>query len=323
MDENTSKLLESSARLVQAGRLEQALQELSGILVRDPVNKQALSAIADIYFLAGQITESNGHYIDAYRLYVRAVTFNGDLLPCRERLLPLIPRYLESWSAGKPGTSDNKTCSQGRLVLGIGTGRSGSSSFTKLLSLQPGTYASHEHPPHLPWIPDPGKFRFHVRRFSVLLSILGYAADVSHWWLPYLEELLDEFPDARVVVLKRDRDETIRSFESVLGPEGTGQNHWADHRGIGWQPNRWDPCFPKYAVAGRKEAIGLYWDEYYTTAGKLAGKYPYQILVSSTSELNCTEGQNRILQFCGFEDPLTISGITLNKGTTKDGSIHY
>jgi len=320
MEDTTCKRLEKSARLVQAGHLDQALRELSAILQKDPVNRQALSAVANIYSMGGQIAEKNDQCIDAYRMYARAVTFNGELLQCRERLLSLIPRYLQSREiAGQ----DNVTRSAGRLVLGIGTGRSGSTSFTKLLSLQPGTYASHEHPPHLPWLPDQGRFRFHIRRFRMLLSILTCTADVSHWWLPYLEQLLGEFPDARIVVLKRDRHETIRSFESILGPEGAGQNHWVDHGGIGWQRNRWDSCFPKYPAAGRSEAIGLYWDEYYTKAHKLSEQYPENILVRDTSELDDIEAQEKILFFCGFRNPLTVRDLKLNKGNTVDGVMHY
>jgi len=323
MEDTISKLLENSARLVQEGRLEQALQGLSRILQRDPVNKQALSAIAVIYFLGGQITEKNKQYLDAYEMYIKAITFNGDLLPCREKLLSLIPRYLELREADRPGLFVNGANLPGRLVLGIGTGRSGSTSFTKLLSLQPGTYASHEHPPHLPWIPDQERFRFHVRRFGMLLSMLPCVADASHWWLPYLEDLLREFPDTRVVSLKRDRDEVIRSFESILGPEGGGQNHWVDHQGKGWQRNRWDQCFPKYPADSRPQAIGLYWDEYYSRVDALSEKYPDNLLQCNINELNNVERQSGILQFCGYDKPVTTSRIVYNERTTLDSTGIY
>ena len=42
----------------------------------------------------------------------------------------------------------------GKLVIGIGTGRSGSTSLTKLLQLQPNAFVSHERPPRLSWAPN-------------------------------------------------------------------------------------------------------------------------------------------------------------------------
>lgn len=211
---------------------------------------------------------------------------------------------------------------KGRLVMGLGTGRCGSTSLTLLLMAQKGGYFSHEHPPDLSWIQAEGqdRLRFHLQRFSLLTQMHDFVGDVGHWWLPRMQSVAAFFPDFRAVVLKRDRDATVESFLKVKGGGGKGAvNHWMDHDGSYWAPVPFDRCYPSYQAKDVREAIGHYWDDYYATCEKLAEAHPGQVRIFDMAELKSAAGQRRILEFCGFPEPVLPGEIHANIGNYKEG----
>lgn len=201
-------------------------------------------------------------------------------------------------------STERGLCKPGRLILGMGTGRSGSTSLTRILSLQKGGWFSHEHPPILPWAIDKSLLRVHIERFNCYLSSCAYSGDVAHWWLPYLEEIFHHFPESKIVCMRRDKQDTVRSFEKIKGVEGRGFNHWIKHDGVKWTKNLWDICYPKYNVSSRKTAIALYWKEYYDFAVRLRRRYPNNIIIVKLSDINSKKGQEKILEFCGIDRPV-------------------
>lgn len=152
-----------------------------------------------------------------------------------------------------------------------------------------------------------------------MLSVKAFSGDVAHWWLPYLPRLLVQFPNIRVICMQRERQATIRSFNNIKGKGKGSANHWISHDGEYWTRTPWDECYPKYDVRTRDLALGLYWDEYYAAAINLAHEYPSNIAIFDISLLGTISGQERILEFCGYSDPVTSVPLTLNKGTIADG----
>lgn len=304
----TETSLQQALDLVRQGNLDAAERALLQLLRQGatPEIGHALDRVAGmkaLYLMAA------GRLEDARRVlahYLTIVPRGPTLMGAYESLLAEIPTRLGE--------------ERGRLVLGAGTGRSGSTSLTQLLAAQPGGYFSHEHAPRLSWdTPDP-RFDFHLRRFQALQRGYQSFGDVSHWWLPRFEALLEAFPDLRMIVLKRDRLETIASFLKVKGGEGQGGiNHWIDHDGRFWRRNIWDECYPKYEARGSREAIGAYWDDYYRQAEALQRRFPASLRVFPTTQLSSTEGQRHILSFAGFSEPVTIETLAANAGTIKDG----
>ena len=304
----TDTPLQQALELVRQGNLDGAERALLQLLRQGatPELGHALDRVAGmkaLYLMAA------GRLEDARRVlahYLTIVPRGPTLMGAFESLLAEIPTRLGE--------------ERGRLVIGAGTGRSGSTSLTQLLAAQPGGYFSHEHAPRLSWEgPDP-RFDFHVRRFRQLQRGFSSFGDVSHWWLPRFEALLVAFPGLRMIVLKRDRLDTIASFLKVKGGEGQGGiNHWIDHDGRFWRRNIWDECYPKYEARGSREAIGAYWDDYYRQAEELQRRHPGVLRVFPTTLLSSTEGQREILTFAGFTDPVTIEALAANAGTIKDG----
>ncbi|MDX9767962.1 MAG: hypothetical protein RBT51_11530 [Ectothiorhodospiraceae bacterium] len=213
---------------------------------------------------------------------------------------------------------------RGRLLLGVGTGRSGSTTLAKLWEAQEDCYSSHEHPPRLAWGGSRPRFEFHRRRFDLLRSAFGFVADVSHWWLPYLDELIDAMPDLRVVALRRERAATVASFLKVKGGRIQGGiNHWMAHDGSFWTRNAWDECYPDYDDEDVADAVGRYWDDYYAAVDALMQRRPDNIRIVPTEELGSDDVQRELLGFCGFERPKLLGDLRLNQGAALDGQHMY
>ncbi len=201
--------------------------------------------------------------------------------------------------SGEPRDRSNVR-SERQLVIGVGTGRSGSTTLVKLLQKQHGAVIGHERPPRLPWLPNTQRLKVHLRCFEQLLAANRLVGDVSHWWLPYLRYLFDAFPTMKVVALERDREQTIRSFEKIKGSGERAINHWCDHNGAGWRRNIWDECYPSYDIKDRFEAIGRYWDEYHETVEEWRSRNPDRIFHATIDILDSREGQDELFDFLGI-----------------------
>ena len=186
-----------------------------------------------------------------------------------------------------------------RVIIGCGTGRCGTVSLAVLLQAQEGVYATHERDPVLPW-------RIDLRLFSIRLAQFRqcdepFVADVAFYYLPYIPYLLREFSDLRVIVLRRDKKETVRSFLAKLGR----RHHFLEApQEWGYQADpKWDPCFPKYPPMDLEAALHLYWEEYYWIADEYARKWPENIRIFEIDALNSERGQCEILKFTGIPEP--------------------
>jgi hypothetical protein len=213
---------------------------------------------------------------------------------------------------------------EGTILLGLGTGRSGSTSLSYLLSAQHDTCFSHEHAPLIPWYAGERQLQFHLERMSLLARMFGFVADVSHWWLPKLDAVIARFPNARVVVTRRDRAETMASFLAIKrGSRARPINHWMAHDGGQYLRNLWDVCYPKYKAGDLEEALGLYWDDYYQTAERMQAKYPENVRIFEVQALSSPQGQHQMLQFWGYPQPVILAEIKRNVGSTKEGAVFW
>ena len=173
-----------------------------------------------------------------------------------------------------------------QLVFGLGTGRCGTLSLSRVLSTLDGFSILHEGRSdcggivvcargsgisrrvdgNLPWIVDAGACR---ARVDALLDLPGEViGDTAFYYLPYVEWLAAQYGDAATFVcLRRERAETVRSFLEFT----PGRNHWMAHDGSQWAPDaHWDDAFPTYDSDSKRAALERYWDEYYATAEDLA-----------------------------------------------------
>jgi hypothetical protein len=181
-----------------------------------------------------------------------------------------------------------------RIIIGLGTGRCGTRSLSRLLSAQPEVYVSHELPPGLPWTVD--QEAFHRQLALIVKRDRPVVGDIAFYWLPYATLVLSTCSDSGILCLRRDREETIRSFMRWCA-----NNHrWLKHDGRRWKLDGWDRCYPKYDIEDRVNACGRYWDEYYSAVEGLQAAFPDRVQLRDMNEaLNTKEGVSSVLSFAG------------------------
>ncbi|HVY15755.1 MAG TPA: sulfotransferase [Rhodopila sp.] len=237
------------------------------------------------------------------------------------RLADAYFRNLEQVLRSRP-----KRARPGRIVIGLGSGRSGSTSLTALLATIPDSCSTHENPPLIDWTPHEAEVRFHIRRLGMLADHYSVVADVSHWWLNALDTVLEAFPDALAIGLFRNADKCAQSFMRVKGHGRGSFNHWAPAGNGVWRPSVWDRSYPSYPLphdAGtnpdrvKYEMITRYVRDYNDRLKALATRRPDRIVLAPTEEFGAPAMQARILRCIGASGtPLRQK---LNARTVDDG----
>jgi len=220
-----------------------------------------------------------------------------------------------------------KLPSPGRLVLGLGAGRCGSTSLTAMMGTIDGSCCTHENPPFIFWVPQEEQIAFHVRRFTLLSQYFPLVFDAAHWWLNVIDQMFAIFPDARGVCLCRDLRPCVQSFMRVKGSGRNSVNHWVPSDNGIWQANNWDCVYPTYPLPDDAHAdpdraktglIGRYVREYNRDLKSLADRFPGRVMLIETEKLGHASVQQRMFDFIGHAGRPTRAH--LNAGAASDGS---
>jgi Sulfotransferase domain len=214
----------------------------------------------------------------------------------------------------------------GKIVIGIGSGRNGSTSLAGMLSTIEGSCCTHENPPLMRWTPHPDEIRFHVKRLQRLARYFPVVVDVAHWWLNAIPKLFSYFPDALVIGVTRDVESCARSFHKIKGSGIGSCNHWVPYGNGIWSAQRWDPTYPTYAVpdqalenpdGAKLQLVTRYVREYNAAVHALAARRPAKFLALKTEDLSGPTAQRALYDFIGVNG--AIKTVRLNVGTTNDG----
>ena len=190
-----------------------------------------------------------------------------------------------------------------QLIISIGTGRCGSVSLSKFLSAQDKVSVLHEGRLDsqkirklIKWENDEGNL-FEWLEFLLSLDGHKFVGDTGMYYLPYIEQIIDKYPEVKIIVMERNKEEVVKSYIKKT----TGRNHWFDHDGKEWEKDdKWDPCFPKYDVSSKEEALENYWEDYKNQTDNLILKFPEKIKKWTVQALNTTSGKNEILNFLNY-----------------------
>ena len=206
----------------------------------------------------------------------------------------------------------------GKVVLGLGAGRCGSTTLAGILQTSPGAVSTHEIAPFINWEPLPRQVQFHLNRFRLLQKVFPMVADCAHWWINAVDGIFDAVPGSVAIGLIRDLDDCVRSWMAV-SPEDV--NHWiAPYSGI-WPADKWDPLYPHYdlprdARRNRRRAkeslVRRYVSEYNDALAALAARHPDRMLLLRTETLDLTMTRHEIEQFVGL--PIGLEKVHLNRG---------
>ncbi|MFH1624473.1 MAG: hypothetical protein ABID54_04870 [Pseudomonadota bacterium] len=204
-----------------------------------------------------------------------------------------------------------------KVRIVCGTGRCGTVSFTTLLNKQEGVYATHEGL-ILPWEKDlvayyQGLLRFILDPRAKDATVI---ANVAFYWKNYLSEVFRDIPGVKVLFLKRDREKVVASFARMYNK----RNLWSDPDGQNFTGRKsgWPlgVMFPSYDLS-KEEAIGRYWDEYYSDADFWLDRFPDNTMqVSTEGALGSKAVQREIFDFLEIAEPIFDTKIRAN--TSKD-----
>lgn len=183
-----------------------------------------------------------------------------------------------------------------KIIFGLGTGRCGTMSLSRLLSYQENSIVSHELGglPWLSWEKQEGLFKTFIGNIFNRQS--RFIGDVSFYSLPYWKNIVNLDPKSKFIIIKRDKDETVKSYMKKTN----GRNHWIQHDGSKWRKDVWDKCYPKFETENKEEALELYYEHYYKMCEQIPNELTYWI---DTEDLNNKEKCLEMLKWCGFEEP--------------------
>jgi hypothetical protein len=214
----------------------------------------------------------------------------------------------------------------GVVVLGIGSGRCGSTTLGHAMKRVRGACATHENPPMIYWEPCEEQLSFHVERFRLLTQYFAVVFDASYWWLNARERIFREFPQAKAIGLCRETHSCVESFMAQKGSGKGSLNHWAPPDNGIWATSPGDPCLPSYPLpetsgadpdAAKRSMLERYVGEYNAALVRLAETLPERVLLVRTEELNSAETYAQLSDFLGVELPQPTAA--LNVGTNADG----
>jgi len=195
----------------------------------------------------------------------------------------------------------------------IGSGRCGFKSMTVLInSFQPRAIADYEFR-RIAW-DDPkewGLYHTFVRIYGLMAlhKDAEVVVSIAHYFLPYVDAILEMYPEVKFLCLKRDKEETIPS----LVKQAKTRNFWTRTDSSHWLPTdtrgKFYKTFPSFD-APREAAAGLYYDYYYDLSATKAWTYPDNfMLVSMLDVFNDKQVQWDSLRFLGIEDPKVKLGV--------------
>jgi hypothetical protein len=161
-----------------------------------------------------------------------------------------------------------------KLIIGLGTGRCGTTSLTKFLCLQQSAFVTHEHKAsRIGW------YRSYVGVKTFIEETLRYpyniVGDVAFFLLPYVEYIIKEFEDKAelyFICLKRNKVETINSFRRKQGWNTKNRHPW--YEGPDFPHFNWDKCYPKFGFLSQEDAMSYYWDMYYEISERFQQRHP-------------------------------------------------
>jgi hypothetical protein len=194
----------------------------------------------------------------------------------------------------------------GMVVLGLGSGRSGSTTMASILGTIMGAKSTHENPVPVFWDPHPRQVEFHLRRFRLLSAYFPVVADCSVWWINLMETVSQALPTTRAIGVYRDVEACVQSLKRIMKPSW---NSFANaHNGI-WQTYHDDPLRPHYELpenarkdpdAARESLMRRYFTDYNNRLKALAERMPERMLLLRTEELSEPSTLGKISQFLGL-----------------------
>ena len=137
--------------------------------------------------------------------------------------------------------------------------------------------------------------------------------EVCFYMLPYLEILINNFPYLKFICTTKSRKKSYNDIIKDITNERNFllrlflfrkkfKNHFVNHDGKKWEKDYiLDKCYPKFELNSLNSAIEEYIDLYYSNVKKIEKKYPNNLKIFYSDELQSKYGKKKIFSFIGIK----------------------
>ena len=184
--------------------------------------------------------------------------------------------------------------------VGCGTAKCGSTSLWHLLH-DSGVDCKHER--HLigyelPWQYDRDSIASKIKHLKSKRDEYG---EIAFYFLPYIPKMMAEIPNLKVICLKRNLKDTVRSLLNTIL-----ENPWA------WDVRRgWNKCYPRM-TDDVNACAHEWWRTYYEIAETYERLFP-NFKIFDIDSLNSRKGQEAIFDFLDIENRVYKDDCHYNK----------
>lgn len=190
------------------------------------------------------------------------------------------------------------------FILGVGPGQCGFQAVVDLLNRQRDCRVLCHGLPLLPWQVDE-TMRFPDRMdFIHTKCQAAICGDFGSSYLPYLEQILAESPQVKVLYHKRPDKEVIAKFQTFLRERyPTPTNYWTEPDDAWTDDPYWGRCYPKYTEGNLEKCIARYVAEYDRRMQVIAARYPGRVFVLDPAQILSTySGLKELFDFLGIPE---------------------
>eukprot|EP00050_Salpingoeca_kvevrii_P011915 m.18895 g.18895 ORF g.18895 m.18895 type:complete len:515 (-) comp3705_c0_seq1:178-1722(-) len=263
-------------------------------------------------------------------LALAAITFAS--LPSPSLGAALEPRSPQTQSGGRESDDMHgaRASHLTTIVVGLGCGRSGSLSMSKMLTWHHTTLVLHGGSSGCQLMPWPDDNTDHemlrhrarlwlhsIEERALRLPHLTHIGVFGFFLLPYAKILLELDSRVKVIVLQRDRDENIQSFTTLFGKRKYFPWMSAEDKALSQRFRElkgWEECYPNLAwrISSTsptiEEGAARWIDLYYTEVNRLAALYPLRIISFRSYDVLSNElTAHRAFEFLQMPRPWVFS----------------
>lgn len=185
------------------------------------------------------------------------------------------------------------------LILGLGTGRCGTSYLFDFLNAQKGIFCTNERV-NWGWYYN-GPITNTMSPISEWeKSGENKICDVGSYTLPHVRKLANFYQNIKLIIIRRDREATIKSWMNWTNVK---HNYWVAHENTQWEDDTYDHLFPKFVgleTYPKYTSIASYYDLYYEECIRLSMNFNSCWIETET--LDDMPTRKRILSFCDLDE---------------------
>lgn len=197
-----------------------------------------------------------------------------------------------------PNIADTTSTDDQTIIIGIGTGRSGTKYTSQLLSFQPSTTVEHEMVKRIPFELKVD-IDTYIKKIQSLNPKSKYVGDCAFYLTRLAEQFLEYSTEnninLKVIAVKREKEKIINSYSTII------EQSEIDHFCLNGKYGIYSVAYPKFELPTCQERVGMFVDYVNQIIDDIYQKYPDKVYVTNIDNLNTKTGVNQMFDFLGMK----------------------